>query len=1041
MAASLDLPYIAEYAKSGRAACKSCKDKIDNKELRLGIMVQSPHFDGKIPLWHHMKCFFTKQRPNSEAEFGHFDSLRFEDQEKLKKMIGDAAGLPPPPAKGKRGKKGAAAVDAAATTPSGTLLKDFSVEYAKSNKSVCGTCEANIVKDTVRVGKMDYASDASKRFGPHMRWHHLDCFKAKQAELEFFESGEKLVGFKTLEKEDREKIRKEIKPIAKKRIAEEVQDVPDAKKVKKEDKETTELEKKLKEQSKEFYKYRDWLERHMKKKDWVGLLEYNKQEIPEGNSRILDRLADNMAFGRLLPCTKCGHGQLVFTSGAGYICQGDLSEWTKCNHIEKEPKREKFKIPIDDQEEFPFLKSYKCKVATRVFKETRAEVAAQTATVVSKNGQAQVLRRKPLDGWTYVVSKKVKENTGFELFKNTLMSKGAKVLTSKVDPEGLVAVVAEADEVNAEKPSSIIRHAKDLALPVLTMDFMSDFPDGDVKAKSGAPADLSRVVLNHIRSKVNEEGICGWDVDFQRLEKLSCDSLNKSMAKSAGKSSGFSKGSTTQKLKVKGGSAVDPESGLDDVAVVYKDEYGLIYNTVLSRVDVAQGTNSFYKMQILTDDSRRKFWVFRSWGRIGTNIGKTKLTNYSDAHSAISEFSEVYEEKTGDYFTGDFQNAKKVPGKFFPLVMDHGGGHRESEKTKDMDAEKSKSSLPMSVKELVSLIFSTKLMKETLHELEIDLKKMPLGNIDKSLVRRGMKVLKEADELLKGEEDASNRKNDFIDVTNRFFSMIPHDFGMNQPPLICTRAIIQEKEELCESLLEMEYAMNLLNQDTKGQDRLEYHYNQLNNELKPLDKSSDEFQMLAEYVKNTHAATHRQYSLEIEDVFTVNRKGEKKRYRPFEALHNKMLLWHGSRITNYAGILSKGLRIAPPEAPVTGYMFGKGIYFADMVSKSANYCCTTPSQNTGLMLLSEVALGNMDEQLQACNVQKLPSGKHSVKGLGKTAPDESMAKVLASGVKVPLGKPTDTKGALSSLLYNEYIVYDEAQVLTKYLLKLKFKYD
>ena len=54
-----------------------------------------------------------------------------------------------------------------------------------------------------------------------------------------------------------------------------------------------------------------------------------------------------------------------------------------------------------------------------------------------------------------------------------------------------------------------------------------------------------------------------------------------------------------------------------------------------------------------------------------------------------------------------------------------------------------------------------------------------------------------------------------------------------------------------------------------------------------------------------------------------------------------MLLWHGSRLTNYVGILSQGLRIAPPEAPVTGYMFGKGIYFADMVSKSANYCGTS----------------------------------------------------------------------------------------------------
>ena len=44
---------------------------------------------------------------------------------------------------------------------------------------------------------------------------------------------------------------------------------------------------------------------------------------------------------------------------------------------------------------------------------------------------------------------------------------------------------------------------------------------------------------------------------------------------------------------------------------------------------------------------------------------------------------------------------------------------------------------------------------------------------------------------------------------------------------------------------------------------------------------------------------------------------------------------------NFTIIPFQGLRIAPPEAPVTGYMFGKGIYFADMVSKSANYCNTT----------------------------------------------------------------------------------------------------
>ena len=34
----------------------------------------------------------------------------------------------------------------------------------------------------------------------------------------------------------------------------------------------------------------------------------------------------------------------------------------------------------------------------------------------------------------------------------------------------------------------------------------------------------------------------------------------------------------------------------------------------------------------------------------------------------------------------------------------------------------------------------------------------------------------------------------------------------------------------------------------------------------------------------------------------------------------KMFSIAGSRLTNFVGILSQGLRIAPPEAPATGYM-------------------------------------------------------------------------------------------------------------------------
>ena len=56
-------------------------------------------------------------------------------------------------------------------------------------------------------------------------------------------------------------------------------------------------------------------------------------------------------------------------------------------------------------------------------------------------------------------------------------------------------------------------------------------------------------------------------------------------------------------------------------------------------------------------------------------------------------------------------------------------------------------------------------------------------------------------------------------------------------------------------------------------------------------------------------------------VFEVAREGESDRFEPQKSLGNRRMLWHGSRTSNFGGILSQGMRIAPPEAPKTGYRF------------------------------------------------------------------------------------------------------------------------
>lgn len=132
-----------------------------------------------------------------------------------------------------------------------------------------------------------------------------------------------------------------------------------------------------------------------------------------------------------------------------------------------------------------------------------------------------------------------------------------------------------------------------------------------------------------------------------------------------------------------------------------------------------------------------------------------------------------------------------------------------------------------------------------------------------------------------------------------------------------------------------------------------------------------------------------------------------------------MLLWHGSRLTNFVGILSQGLRIAPPEAPVTGYMFGKGVYFADMSSKSANYCFTSRDNNTGILLLCEAALGDMNEKLHAdYYAANLPAGKKSTMGVGRTSPKPENAVKMSDGVVVPMGPGEPSGRDAATLLYN-----------------------
>ena len=154
---------------------------------------------------------------------------------------------------------------------------------------------------------------------------------------------------------------------------------------------------------------------------------------------------------------------------------------------------------------------------------------------------------------------------------------------------------------------------------------------------------------------------------------------------------------------------------------------------------------------------------------------------------------------------------------------------------------------------------------------------------------------------------------------------------------------------MLEAISDMKITTKLLDQE--GDDDtavLDQNYKKLGCTIKTIPTAGNDYKLLKEYFDNTKGGFSK---VQVGDIYEVERPTEHTNFRT--EIGNNMLLWHGSRITNFVGILSQGLRIAPPEAPVSGYLFGKGIYLADLAEKSINYCRSHGSEKA-LILLIEV---------------------------------------------------------------------------------------
>jgi poly [ADP-ribose] polymerase len=146
-------------------------------------------------------------------------------------------------------------------------------------------------------------------------------------------------------------------------------------------------------------------------------------------------------------------------------------------------------------------------------------------------------------------------------------------------------------------------------------------------------------------------------------------------------------------------------------------------------------------------------------------------------------------------------------------------------------------------------------------------------------------------------------------LSNRFYSLIPHAFGRNRPPVIASEAQLKAEIDLMDSLGDLKEAAAIMKaerpKDTVHQFDRQYAALGME-EMSALDHSTAEFKNIAQYLVESKGDTH-QANYRVEEIFRIERKGEHDRFDQGEYAKlknkdkNRRLLWHGSRSTNFGG--------------------------------------------------------------------------------------------------------------------------------------------
>ena len=462
---------------------------------------------------------------------------------------------------------------------------------------------------------------------------------------------------------------------------------------------------------------------------------------------------------------------------------------------------------------------------------------------------------------------------------------------------------------------------------------------------------------------------------------------------------------------------IDREFAGEKQYKVYYDDEKVAWDAYMTKVDLTNGPFGdfvFYKIQMIYDSNRELYIVLTRYGLIGEH-GVNQRTPFNDVEEAKKEFRTIYKQKSGNEWGAEVFEPKP---KKYELTQASYSTVKHQDYLAPFDYENcaKPSSLEKSVEDMIEEVTNVTMYQRAMSQMHIDNDKLPVSQLKRDVIIEARDVLgeiskqiKELDELrkvgLRADYDQMMAVfGKLASLSGRYYSLVPQKIGENEVAKPITREnVLQTEFTKLDNLVNVEFTSRILLAALYRQYEIhpiKYIYNSLGVKIVPLVEGDPECDLIRAYCVNTTDES----TIKKIQIFKIERKGEPERFEKVAAdIGNRKLLFHGSGATNFIGLLSQGMRIAPPEAPTTGFMFGKGCYFADMFQKSLSYSTGFQSR---FLLLCDVALGNAKKLYRAEYVEKLEDKYQSVKGCGSKGPDFKNKRVVTpQGYSLPLGRP------------------------------------